>query len=114
MDRSDHCSQCCKPGHKAAECCATMHCYTCPAAGKQAHHHTGSRSSDPSAKAKGKVRRPTPAKSTLQNLLIANWVQVLSGSVTVISSAATGTSSLEAVTRERGCVAARFGDLAST
>ncbi|KAJ8705670.1 hypothetical protein PYW08_012716 [Mythimna loreyi] len=54
----------------------------------------------------------TPVKSTAQDLLIADKVQVLSGSVTLISSAATGTSSLEAVTRERGCVAARFGDLA--
>ncbi|KAJ8728084.1 hypothetical protein PYW08_001908 [Mythimna loreyi] len=112
VDRSDHCYQCGKPGHKGAECCATLNCYACATVGKQADHHTGCRFCDPSVKAKGKVRRPTPAKSFAQDLLIADWVQVLSDSVTVISSAGAGTSSLEAITRERCCAAARFVDIA--
>nr|XP_049706964.1 uncharacterized protein LOC126056825 [Helicoverpa armigera] len=40
-----------------------------------------------------------------------DWVKDLSGSVTIISSAAAGTPSLEGVKSGRGCVAARFGEI---
>ena len=40
-----------------------------------------------------------------------DWVADLSGSVTIVSSAAAGTPTLEGVRRGRGCVAARFGEI---
>ncbi|KLV34219.1 hypothetical protein AB894_15215 [Piscirickettsia salmonis] len=41
-----------------------------------------------------------------------HWVADLDGSVTIISSAAAGTPTLESAQRGRGCVAARFGEIA--